>query len=266
MKNIPLGNGALAVAHAGHELRLHGFIEQAKPYMFILTDGSSDKASPRMGYSQIYASNLFPEQKDTFMTFSLGNLSKEEKYIKDSQLINEMMSGRTEFFEMYAGEMAHIMIEKQIDYVVCDASEDADVAHEIGVILTDVAIRLVEKMSRKKIMRYEYAVTKPYNHDLTEDCIHIVLDEPMAQRKIEELSKYHVSLLSEMKQDIDVDETVIYQLKQIEKGGLKQVETMLAEANPDYFRNEYLRPHIYKEEPVPTIISVFRDKLLGLIK
>lgn len=266
MKNLPIGKGALSVAHAGHELRLHGFIEQAKPYIFILTDGSSATAPTRMGYSQLYVSNIFPEQKDSFMTFALANLSKEEKYIKESQLIQEVLAGSTGFCELYAGEMAQIMIEKKIDYIVCDASEDADVIHEICVILTDLAIKLVEKMTRKKIMRYEYAVTKPYNHDLTEDCIHIELDAPMAQRKIEELSKYHISVLPEIKHDVDVDETVVYQLKQIEAGGIKQVETMLGEANPDYFKNEYIRPYIYKDLAENNPLLPFRHKLFSLLK
>lgn len=266
MKNLPTGKGALSVAHAGHELRLHGFLEQAKPYMFILTDGSSNVAPPRMGYSQLYISNLFPEQKDSFMTFSLNNRNKEEKYITESQLIQEVLAGRTEFCEMYAGEMAHVMIEKKVDYVVCDASEDADVIHEVGAILTELAIRVVEKMSRKKIMRYEYAVTKPYNHDLNEDCIHIVLDEPMAQRKIEELSKYHISVLPEIKQDISVDEAVIYQLKQIPTGGLKEVQNILGSLNPDYFRNEYIRPYIYKDMAEDNPLLPFRTKLFSLLK
>lgn len=264
MRNIPSGNGALSIAHAGHELRMHGFLEKANPYIFILTDGSNDKAPSRMGYTQIYTSSLFPEKKDIFMTFSQSDKLKDDKYIKEVQILNDIMQGKTEFSEMFAGEMAHVMVEKKIDYVVCDASEGTDVMHEVCVILTDIAIRVAEKMGRKKIMRYEYAVSKPYNHDLTDECIHIKLDDAMASRKLFELAKYHISILGDIKHDVAMDETIAFQVKQM-PGGIEALQNMLQVLNPDYFTNEYIRPYIYKDMAPDNPLAPFREKLLGLM-
>src|SRR5216684_7212977 len=40
---------ALIVAHPGHELRAHGWLELAKPTVFVLTDGSGRTARSRLG-------------------------------------------------------------------------------------------------------------------------------------------------------------------------------------------------------------------------
>src|SRR4029453_5346950 len=37
---LPADRAALLVAHPGHELRLHGWMEQSRPVVFVLTDGS----------------------------------------------------------------------------------------------------------------------------------------------------------------------------------------------------------------------------------
>jgi len=71
MKNIPLGKGALSMAHAGHELMLHSFIEQVKPYIFILTDGSTrNNLSSRVQHTHAYLSALIPESKNAFSILS----------------------------------------------------------------------------------------------------------------------------------------------------------------------------------------------------
>src|SRR5262245_36394298 len=39
---------ALVIAHPGHELRVHGWLEQVRPRVFILTDGSGSSGQPRL--------------------------------------------------------------------------------------------------------------------------------------------------------------------------------------------------------------------------
>jgi hypothetical protein len=49
MPRPPAGRAALVVAHPGHELRVHGWLEQARPLVFVLTDGSGGSGVPRLG-------------------------------------------------------------------------------------------------------------------------------------------------------------------------------------------------------------------------
>ena len=40
---------ALVIAHPGHELRIHHWLERAKPRVFVLTDGSGHTNRSRLG-------------------------------------------------------------------------------------------------------------------------------------------------------------------------------------------------------------------------
>src|SRR6184192_1679995 len=42
------GPAALIVAHPGHELRVHGWMEHARPLVFVLTDGSGSRNEARL--------------------------------------------------------------------------------------------------------------------------------------------------------------------------------------------------------------------------
>src|SRR5262245_62950864 len=42
------GRSALVIAHPGHELRVHGWLEQTRPLVFVLTDGSGGAGRPRI--------------------------------------------------------------------------------------------------------------------------------------------------------------------------------------------------------------------------
>jgi hypothetical protein len=45
------GPAALVIAHPGHELRVHGWLEWARPTVFVLTDGSGQGSHGRLASS-----------------------------------------------------------------------------------------------------------------------------------------------------------------------------------------------------------------------
>src|SRR5436309_14218796 len=45
---LPEGNAALVVAHPGHELRVHHWLESTHPRVFVLTDGSGARNEGRI--------------------------------------------------------------------------------------------------------------------------------------------------------------------------------------------------------------------------
>ncbi|HEX8245140.1 MAG TPA: hypothetical protein VF541_16635, partial [Longimicrobium sp.] len=45
---LPAGTPALVVAHPGHELRVYGWMERARPLVFVLTDGSGSGSEGRL--------------------------------------------------------------------------------------------------------------------------------------------------------------------------------------------------------------------------
>ena len=45
---LPDGNAALIIGHPGHELRIHHWLESARPLTFVLTDGSGRGLESRL--------------------------------------------------------------------------------------------------------------------------------------------------------------------------------------------------------------------------
>src|SRR3990167_3159583 len=110
---LPKGNYALSIAHPGHELLLHGFIEQAKPFSFLLADGSGKNIPSLFTNAQdcIYNAmmndlNLSPKELASEKWMRILYLSQKvedspNQYIKEEEIINEILEQRTGFFIFY---------------------------------------------------------------------------------------------------------------------------------------------------------------------
>lgn len=262
MKNIPLGNGALSVAHAGHELRLHGFLEKSKPYIFVLSEGAKLNAKDSlMLFSWKYISEVI-DKKDCFGILTLKNPDESICYINDSQIYTEILLGNTGFFGMYMSMMIQNFQKKKIDYVICDASEGTNAIHELCRIMTDICVKYIQNTTGKKIMNYEYSVNTPFNRDLTDACIHVELDDEAFQRKIVALLSYHPSILQDLKPDISLDMNIVSEYRK-SKHGAVELKKIIEEIHPAFFRNEYIRPYIYKEPTEKPLYEVREEQLVA---
>jgi len=263
MKNTPLGNGALSIAHPGHELRLYGFLQKAKPYLFLLTDGTSRNNPCTREHTRRLLPPAYNERKETF--FDLADYSKPEgegRNMKDVYIYTELLAGRVYFFEYYTKFIAGLFVEKKIDYVVADASEGNHVIHEMCRIMTDAAIKHVKKITGRTIINYEYAVTKPYNDGISEDCIQIELDDEARMGKINAIANYHPCILSELRPNLALDQNIILQLRDMPTG-MDEVKKMIEQVNPEFFRKEYIRPYIYVEPSEKPFYETHGEKLVS---
>lgn len=241
MKNLPIGNAALSIAHPSHEIRLHGFLSRTKPFIFLMTDGSGRNNEPTILFFQEYIKKIHRNNRDAFALMQDG-----EKFIQDNNIYTELIAGRHQFFEIYTKSIAKHLLRKKIDYVVVDSSEGYNVSHEMCHIMTNLAIKYVQKMTGKKIMSYDFAITEPYSQRISEDCIHIELSDEEYDYKLNAFANYHPSLFAELKNNISlIDGARIKQLQS--EGGIQEIKQMIALINSHFIRNEYLRPYIYEE-------------------
>lgn len=290
MKELPSGNYALAIAHPGHELRLHGFLEQVKPFVFILTDNSEATGQDMMWHSIKAISravgqgmNITPAQaQEPFMRKVLKLSLKEEEgkekaHIKDSQIQYEVMNRHTGFLNYYVDFMVENLIRYKINYLVCDASEEYHLTHEIVRMLCDIAILKVKNKTGDEIELFDFAISEFYNSRINEHCIHIKLNEEQTQRKLHACCIMPFGI-EELKPNINIDVTeinylrkkkeqlsfgrqvlnvlsniaIVFHLKDRKKITDEEqfvfLKQALMEYNPDFFRNEYLRPaRMFKE-------------------
>lgn len=262
MKSLQKGNYALAIAHPGHELRLHGFLEQTSAFVFILTDGSN-RAGQDLMMDSIKAidkackhgkklSLAYMQSNESKKIFKLSNHEADpgNEHLKDTQIYNEILNQHTDLFAMYINFMATNLIKYKIDYLVSDSSEGTNVCHEINSIMADIAVKLVEKKLGRKIIRYDFAIDKPYNEHLQDDYIHIELDSDAINRKLDAMLKFPLAL-TDMRPNVSIPVSLIVEMGKMENGR-EATKEMVKDINSGFLSNEYLRPSFtcdYNEKP-----------------
>lgn len=273
MKPLPKANIALSIAHPGHELRLYGLLEQAKPFVWILTDGSHrtgtdmifdsiktiDKAV-NFGKKVTLNSMKDPANKKIFI-FSFPKNDEDNMHIKDVQIYEEIINQRTEFFISYIDFMVTNMIKYDTDIMIADASEGTNVCHEMVRIMTDLSIEFIRKKIRKIIHNYEIAIDKPYNENLNDDVIRIELNDEQLDRKLEAMLNYPLAL-TDLKPNISLDYNVIIEMRKM-PDGKEQVKKLLKEINLDFLRYEYLRPYTWTEPSEKPLYEINGEKAVA---
>src|SRR5215510_2013386 len=100
------GRAALVVAHPSHELRIHGWLEQTRPRVCILTDGAGRSGEPRLHRTSevLLRTGAIPGA-------IYGRLTDREIYAAILDQDSELFAGLVE-------ELAQMFVDEQIEYVV----------------------------------------------------------------------------------------------------------------------------------------------------
>ncbi len=116
----------LVVAHPGHELRVHHWLERARPEVLILTDGGG-----RSGRSRLPATERLLARTGARPGAVFGRLSDRAMYAA-------ILERRTAVFLGLAEALADRLLD--VDYVVGDAAEGYNPAHDVCRLLIDAAV------------------------------------------------------------------------------------------------------------------------------
>lgn len=126
-------NSALVIAHPGHELRVYRWLELARPTVFILTDGSGRSGKSRLDSS---AEILYPTGARSGSIF--GRLT-------DAELYRHILAQDSSLFVELAYELANNFYNNKIEYVVGDAIEGYNPAHDLCRLIINAAMMILEQ-------------------------------------------------------------------------------------------------------------------------
>lgn len=272
MITLPKGNYALCIAHPGHELRLHGFLEKASPFVFIFTDGS-DRSQKDLMIDSIRVvdkcmklgkklSLAFLKSDASKKVFKISDHSAEEgkQHLKDVDVYKEIVNQNPSLFQFFIVDtMVKNLIKYKIDYLICDASEGTNVCHEMMNIMSDLAIKLVKKQTGREIEKYDFAIDKPFNEKLNDRCIRIDLDEAAVNRKLDSILKFPLAL-TDLKPNVSLDANLIIELRKM-KDGDTAIKEMIKDINPDFLKYEYLRPYSFSEPGDEKYLKPLKEQL-----
>lgn len=264
MKNLPEGNPALAVAHPGHVLSLHGFIEKVKPLVFLFTDGSGPNKESLFQDFQLCLGTMYAGERDVFSVVQVNDDMLGKKFINDDLLLQEVLNGRTAYFEYYTKEVARHLLRRKIDYIVSDASEGYDVTHEILRVIVDTAVKHLKKVTGKVVAQYEYSVVLPYNSKITDDTILIELPEESVVKKIKAVTSFNPRIFDELGHNIPVDKKIIEDSrKEGNEDGLTVLEKEIETVSGDFFKKEYINPYKYAQPAEAPQYEVLTENLFN---
>ncbi len=172
---------ALIIAHPGHELRVHHWLERAKPLVLVLTDGSGHTDQSRLGRT-----TALIERAGAAPGRIYGALS-------DRALYRAILAGDADVFIALAQEIAHVLDHAGVDYVVGDAVEGANPGHDACRLIINAALMRIEATRGRRLGNFEFTLEGPPDACPPNDrdaAIILTLGEDAYRRKLEEAQSY----------------------------------------------------------------------------
>ena len=201
---------ALVIAHPGHELRIHHWLERACPVTFVFTDGSG-----HTDHSRLASTTAVLKRAGARCGAIYGAMS-------DRELYRAVLAGEHDVFTGLADELASALQREGVTYVVGDAVEGVNPSHDVSRLVLNAALLRIAETGGRPPRNMEYPVEAPPDECPPEDraeAIFLTLDDAAFARKMEAVSGY-----PEM---------------------AREMERVLAIYNTDVFRIECIRPVRY---------------------
>lgn len=146
LSESPYGpQGALVVAHPGHELRVYGWLVRARPDVYVLTDGSG-----RDGVSRLASSVDLLERAGVASGAIFGRFTDRQLY---EVLLDRDIATLTDL----AAELAEQFIARGTTTVAGDSVEGYNPAHDICRLVIDAAVAIAGSRG-VRIENYDFAV------------------------------------------------------------------------------------------------------------
>jgi len=171
---------ALVIAHPGHELMIHGWLELARPLVFVLTDGSG-----RTNRSRLDSTTKILGQAGAKPGCIYGRLSDHAAYAA-------ILDHEFDLFIRLAKELAEALTTGQIDYVAGDAAEGYSPTHDVCRLIINVAVEIANRATARPLGNFAFYL-RPRELDCEEPCaedIYLKLDEKAFARKIARAKGY----------------------------------------------------------------------------
>jgi hypothetical protein len=140
---------ALVIAHPGHELRLHHWLERARPRVFVITDGSGSGS----GRSRIQSTIDILEATGCTSGSILAAYADHEVY-------RMLLNGDVDPVLAMTLELEKSLIADGTRAVVADACEWYNPTHDLCSVMARLAAQRAGVATSRRIASYEYAVTE----------------------------------------------------------------------------------------------------------
>lgn len=144
---FPRGPSALVVAHPGHGLRVHGWLEKARPSVFVLTDGSGHTGRPRLDSTSALLERAGARLGSVYGRFT------------DAAFYASILDGSYETFTALADEIAGALAREGVVAVVGDAAEGYNPGHDACRLVVNSAVAAASRRLGRAIDNFDFSLT-----------------------------------------------------------------------------------------------------------
>lgn len=170
---------ALVVAHPGHELRVHHWMENAKPLVLVLTDGSGHLSAGRLDRTAEVVARAGAHPSANFF----GKMSDRDVY-------GAILAGEAEMFSGLADEIATVLAGEEIDYVAADAVEGFNPGHDVCRLIVNAALARLRDRGGRDLPNLEFPLEAAALERRTRGGIELDLDAGAFDRKLSAVDNY----------------------------------------------------------------------------
>ena len=149
MPFLPDARAALVIAHPGHELRVHRWLEVARPLVFVLTDGSG-----RSGLSRLNSTTKILSQAGAKVGSIFGRFT-------DAEIYASILEAEFSRFTAVATELAESFLQSDVDYVAGDASEGYNPGARLVSTHLECSCRNNQAPQRSSCPQFRLSVNRP---------------------------------------------------------------------------------------------------------
>lgn len=169
------GKAALVIAHPGHELCVYGWLETARPRVFVLTDGSGRSGVSRLNSTSRILSDAGASAGSIYGRFT------------DQNLYAAILGGDFSLFEQIVAELAETLVRENVAYVAGDAMEGYNPVHDVCRVMINAAVAIANRMSDRAIVNRDFLLFARHNtlrKELRNDAVWLTLDDDVFARKL----------------------------------------------------------------------------------
>lgn len=173
-------NAALVVAHPGHELRVHSWLESRRPEVCVLTDGSGAHDAPRTETTAEILSATGAGPGPVFGRFS------------DRQIYHALLEHRSARWVATTQEIASWLVHVSASQVVSDSYEGFNPSHDLCFLIVERAARLASEVMGTAVLHWVFPLEgHPQEGHVSEQAeVRLELDDLAWRRKLKAARAY----------------------------------------------------------------------------
>lgn len=171
----------LVVGHPGHELRVHAWMEAARPMVCVLTDGSGHTGEGRLTSTTHVLARTGATPGPVY-----GRMS-------DRAIYQALLDQELDLFRRLADELCDAIVAHGVSCVVGDAAEGYNPSHDVCRLVTNAAVRMARGARGVPIESLDFVLMGA--PDLAADAVreggaHLALTDDALARKLASADGY----------------------------------------------------------------------------